>query len=138
MPELTRTRSHRLSLSEAETPVYNGYEIIRRLGVGAGSVIYHVKKTGTDQNYALKHVIRQNGQDKRMIIQVESGTKRTPFGVRICFKHPSLSSTSTSLPQSTSQFIDIDFDLLFSITFRASPLRRIFTPALLSINDFKL
>ncbi|MBN1764542.1 MAG: serine/threonine protein kinase [Sedimentisphaerales bacterium] len=72
MPELTRLKTHRLSLSEAETPVFEGYEVIRRLGVGAGSVIYYVKKEGTDQGFALKHVIRQNGQDKRMIVQVEN------------------------------------------------------------------
>jgi len=64
--------SQKLALSFRELPVYEGYEITRRIGVGAGSVIYAVKDRRDGQLFALKHVVRHDGQDKRLIEQVEN------------------------------------------------------------------
>jgi serine/threonine protein kinase len=69
---LESIRTRNLIFGSEETPSYEGYEVIRRLGVGAGSVIYAVRSKKTDEIFALKHVMRLNGQDKRMIAQVEN------------------------------------------------------------------
>jgi serine/threonine-protein kinase len=56
----------------SEPPVFEGYEIVRRLGLGAASVIFAVKSKKTGELRALKHVVRQDGEDSRMIDQVET------------------------------------------------------------------
>jgi len=53
-------------------PMFDGYEVVRRIGTGAASVIFEVQNKDTGQRCALKHVVRQEGQDKRMIEQVEN------------------------------------------------------------------
>ncbi len=63
-------RFQTLDLMTAESPKFEGYEIVRRLGVGAGSVIYAVRSRETDEMFALKHVERIEGKDKRMVEQV--------------------------------------------------------------------
>ena len=60
------------AIGHYEPPVFDGYEVVRRLGSGAGSTIFSVRDTNTGELRALKHVIRQDGQDKRMIEQVEN------------------------------------------------------------------
>ncbi len=60
------------AIGHYEPPVFDGYEVVRRLGSGAGSTIFSVRDTHTGELRALKHVIRQDGQDKRMIEQVEN------------------------------------------------------------------
>lgn len=55
-------------------PSLPGYEIIRRLGSGAGSVIYAVREEKTAKTFALKQVVRID-DDKRMIDQVENEFK---------------------------------------------------------------
>ncbi len=60
------------AIGHYEPPVFEGYEVVRRLGSGAGSTIFSVRDTNTGELRALKHVIRQEGQDKRMIEQVEN------------------------------------------------------------------
>ena len=69
MAELFRTVNLTLG---SEPPEFPGYEIIRRLGYGAASVIYSVKNKKNGQICALKHVIRSGDQDTRMIEQVEN------------------------------------------------------------------
>jgi len=56
----------------AEVPELDGFEIVRRLGFGAASVIYVVKRKFTDEEFVLKHVVRGEGEDGRMIEQVEN------------------------------------------------------------------
>ncbi len=60
------------AIGHYEPPVFDGYEVVRRLGSGAGSTIFSVRDTNSGELRALKHVIRQEGQDKRMIEQVEN------------------------------------------------------------------
>ncbi len=76
----TQRRIHPNSFAPPELP---GYEIVRKLGFGAASVIYSVKKKDTGDIYAVKHVVRQEGEDSRMIDQVE-----TEFRVGSRLNHP--------------------------------------------------
>jgi len=78
----TQRRAHPSSFEPPELP---GYEIVRKLGFGAASVIYSVKKKDTGEIYAVKHVVRQEGEDSRMIDQVE-----TEFRVGSRLNHPYL------------------------------------------------
>jgi eukaryotic-like serine/threonine-protein kinase len=71
------------ALGSSEPPVFDGYEIVRRLGLGAASIIFAVKNKETEELRALKHVIRQEGEDGRMIEQVE-----TEFRIGSRIDHP--------------------------------------------------
>ena len=71
MVDITRPQN-RAVLGATEPPVFNGYEIIQRIGFGAASVIYIVTDKKTNRTHALKHVVRPEGHDKRMIAQVEN------------------------------------------------------------------
>ena len=55
-----------------EQPQFDNFEIIKRLGFGAGSVIYSVRHLKNGNLFALKHVIRKDGENGRMIEQVEN------------------------------------------------------------------
>lgn len=66
------SRSRQLAMGAYEPPNFDGYEVVRRIGVGAASVIFSVRNKKTGEIRALKHVIRADGQDKRMIEQVEN------------------------------------------------------------------
>ena len=68
MPHTTRSRSP--AIGAKDPPTYEGYETLQRIGIGAASVIYSVKRKGTEEIFALKHVVRAEGEDKRMIEQV--------------------------------------------------------------------
>lgn len=70
MPLLGRIQQ--LALGSTETPIIDGYRILRRLGFGAASTIYLVESEKDKNSFALKHVVRQEGQDARMIEQVET------------------------------------------------------------------
>jgi len=61
------------------------YDIIERLGEGAGSVIYSVRDPDTGRVYALKHVLRKKDKDVRYIEQME-----TEYEVSKQFTHPNL------------------------------------------------
>jgi serine/threonine protein kinase len=61
------------------------YDIIDRLGEGAGSVIYSVRDPGTGRMYALKHVVRRKEKDIRFIEQMEN-----EYEVSRQFTHPNL------------------------------------------------
>jgi serine/threonine-protein kinase len=61
------------------------YDIIDRLGEGAGSVIYSVRDPGTGRSFALKHVLRKRDKDVRFIEQME-----TEYEVSHQFNHPNL------------------------------------------------
>jgi serine/threonine protein kinase len=61
------------------------YDVIERLGEGAGSVIYSVRDATTGRKYALKHVLRHKDKDIRFIEQME-----TEFEVSKNFTHPNL------------------------------------------------
>jgi eukaryotic-like serine/threonine-protein kinase len=64
--------TNRLDHRTAEAPEFEGYQITSRLGVGAGSVIYAVRSKKNNEIMALKHVMRQDAKDKRLIEQVEN------------------------------------------------------------------
>ena len=61
------------------------YDILERLGEGAGSTIYAVRDSQTGRKYALKHVLRKKDKDIRFIEQME-----TEFEVSKNFTHPNL------------------------------------------------
>lgn len=64
------------------------YDILERLGEGAGSTIYAVRDSQTGRKYALKHVLRKKDKDVRFIEQME-----TEFEVSKNFTHPNLRRT---------------------------------------------
>jgi len=74
MPK-TSNQPSGISIGSSAPPVFDGYEILRRIGLGAGSVIFRVKEKKTGEIRALKHVVRQIDADKRMIDQVENEYK---------------------------------------------------------------
>jgi serine/threonine protein kinase len=49
-----------------------GYDVVSRLGEGAGSHLYVVCDAQTGQLYALKHVVRRNEKDIRYIQQLQN------------------------------------------------------------------
>jgi eukaryotic-like serine/threonine-protein kinase len=61
------------------------YEVLERLGEGAGSTIYAVSDPRTRQVYALKHVLRKDAKDIRFIEQME-----TEFEISKQFTHENL------------------------------------------------
>jgi len=61
-----------LNLGNEEMPVFNGYRPMRKLGTGAASVIFAVQDEKTGELRTLKHVVRRDDMDKRMIEQVET------------------------------------------------------------------
>src|SRR5438874_13597285 len=64
------------------------YEVIEKLGEGAGSVIYAVSDPVTKQLYALKHVVRTDPKDIRFVEQMEQ-----EFEISRQFVHPNLRRT---------------------------------------------
>jgi serine/threonine-protein kinase len=61
------------------------YDVMERLGEGAGSVIYKVVDPVTRRFFALKHVHREKPKDIRFIEQME-----TEFDISKQFNHPNL------------------------------------------------
>lgn len=61
------------------------YDVLERLGEGAGSVIYSVVDPATRRVYALKHVPRINPKDIRFVEQMEA-----EFEISKQFNHPNL------------------------------------------------
>lgn len=47
-----------------------GYEVLRKLGDGAGGSVYAVRKDGTSQTYALKHILRKDEKSQRFFDQI--------------------------------------------------------------------
>ena len=62
-----------------------GYEVLDRLGDGAGSRLYVVSKPRTGQLYALKHVQPKDEKEQRYVDQL-----RNEFEVSKVFRHPAL------------------------------------------------
>jgi serine/threonine-protein kinase len=74
------------SATLASTPqTLFGYDVVSRLGEGAGSVLYVVCDSKSGQVYALKHVIRKSDKDLRFIEQLQNE-------LEMCraFRHPVL------------------------------------------------
>lgn len=61
------------------------YEVLERLGEGAGSTIYRVVDRVTRKEYALKHVVREGPKDIRFVEQMEA-----EFEISKQFTHPNL------------------------------------------------
>ncbi len=62
-----------------------GYDVVHCLGEGAGSSVYAVKRPGSGQMFALKHVQRKEEKDVRFIEQLEN-----EYAVSQHFAHPGL------------------------------------------------
>lgn len=74
MPDITKQQRN-IAMGATVPPVLDGYETLRRIGIGAASVIFRVKDKKTGEFRALKHVVRQPDEDRRMIDQVENEYK---------------------------------------------------------------
>ncbi|MEA2708235.1 MAG: eukaryotic-like serine/threonine-protein kinase [Phycisphaerales bacterium] len=61
------------------------YDVLERLGEGAGSTIYRVRDPSTGRELALKHVVRTDQKDIRFVEQME-----TEFEISRQFTHPNL------------------------------------------------
>ncbi len=48
-----------------------GYEVVKRIGRGAGAVIYQARESSTRRTVAVKHVVRHSPKDDRFIEQAE-------------------------------------------------------------------
>lgn len=48
-----------------------GYEVVKRIGRGAGAVIYEARESATRRTFAIKHVVRHGPKDDRFIEQAE-------------------------------------------------------------------
>ncbi len=64
------------------------YDVIARLGEGAGSVIYAVSDPVTHNLFALKHVVREDAKDIRFVEQMQQ-----EFEISKQFQHPNLRRT---------------------------------------------
>jgi len=49
-----------------------GYDVVERIGEGAGGVLYAVTHPLTKQIYALKHVKPQTDRDQRFVEQLDA------------------------------------------------------------------
>jgi serine/threonine-protein kinase len=79
-----------------------GYEIIRKIGEGAGSLIYAASDPNTRQVYAVKHVTRKIDKDVRFVEQLE-----TEHEVGQLVRHPGLRRTFD---------LKINKNMLFKVT----------------------
>ncbi len=61
------------------------YDVLERLGEGAGSTIYRVRDPQTGRELALKHVVRDDQKDIRFVEQME-----TEYEISRQFTHPNL------------------------------------------------
>ncbi len=61
------------------------YEVLGKLGEGAGSVIYRVVDAGSRREFALKHVVRDDAKDIRFVEQMEA-----EYALSSQFNHPNL------------------------------------------------
>lgn len=70
----------------AELP---GFEVVARIGRGAGAVLYSGRERGTRRMVAIKHVVRHGPDDDRFLEQAETefevGVKLDHPGLRKCF-----------------------------------------------------
>ena len=62
-----------------------GYDVVERIGEGAGSVLYAVSHPATKQVYALKHVKPETDRDQRFVEQLQA-----EFDVGRRVNHPGL------------------------------------------------
>jgi len=53
-------------------PILPGYEILERIGRGAGAVISLARETASGRLVAIKHVVRRTADDDRFIVQAEN------------------------------------------------------------------
>ena len=92
------------------------YDLIDRLGEGAGSVIYSVRDPSTGRMYALKHVVRTKPKDIRYVEQME-----TEFAISKQFTHENL-RRSFDLKISKSILLKVTEAFLLMELFEGKPL----------------
>ena len=71
--------------TQTEPTTLYGYDVVSRLGEGAGSILYVVCDPKSGQLYCLKHVVRHTEKDLRYIEQLQN-----EFEVSRHFRHPVL------------------------------------------------
>jgi serine/threonine-protein kinase len=64
--------SYRIKMATHSLPILNGYELIERIGRGAGAIISLARETAGGRLVAIKHVIRETAEDERFIAQAEN------------------------------------------------------------------
>jgi serine/threonine-protein kinase len=105
------------------------YEVLERLGEGARSTIYAVMDPLTRQNFALKHVVREETKDIRFIEQMEN-----EFAISKQFNHPNL-RRSYDLKISRSMLMKVNEAFLIMELFNGKPLDVFLPPSMVDVVD---
>jgi len=105
------------------------YEVLEKLGEGARSTIYAVMDPLTKQNFALKHVIREDSKDIRFVEQMEN-----EFAISRLFNHPNL-RRSYDLKIIKSMLLKVNEAFLIMELFNGKALDVHLPPSLVDIVD---
>jgi len=105
------------------------YEILERLGEGAGSVIYAVMDPLTRQTFALKHVVRTDTKDIRFVEQMEN-----EFALSRMFTHPNL-RRSYDLKINKSLLLKVNEAFLVMELFNGKALDVYLPPSIVDVVD---
>ena len=105
-----------------------GYEVLGRLGEGAGSRVYAVSDPATRQVYVLKHVVPQTDRDQRFVEQLEAEHE---VGRRV--NHPGLRRAVGLKVHRSSLFRTVTEAGLLLEMFDGEPLDRGLPPRLLDV-----
>jgi len=105
------------------------YEVLERLGEGAGSIIYAVMDPLTKQTFALKHVVREDAKDIRFVEQMEN-----EFAISKQFNHPNL-RRSYDLKIVKSMLLKVNEAFLVMELFNGKALDTYLPPSIVDIVD---
>src|SRR5271170_2096443 len=105
------------------------YEVLERLGEGAGSIIYAVMDPLTKQTFALKHVIREDTKDIRFVEQMEN-----EFAISKQFNHPNI-RRSYDLKIVKSMLLKVNEAFLVMELFNGKALDVYLPPSVVDIVD---
>ena len=68
----TSSRLHTTAPASSAPHTLFGYDVVRPIGQGAGSVIYLVRRPADGRTFALKHVVRSEDKDIRFVEQLQA------------------------------------------------------------------
>ena len=105
------------------------YEVLERLGEGAGSTIYAAQDPRTRQIFAVKHVIRDGQKDIRFVEQMEA-----EYAISRAFTHPNL-RRSYELKISKSLLLKVTEAFLVMELFDGKPLEELSPMRMVDILD---
>jgi serine/threonine-protein kinase len=123
------TNSSSASTSSATPKTLFGYDVIDRIGEGAGSLIYAVSDPASGQIYALKHVVRKNDKDIRFVEQLEAEHE-----VGRLIRHPGVRRT-IDLKINKNMLLKVTDAALIMELFDGRPLEFVKAPTTLHLVD---